>query len=242
MRLRRAARSPLAFWLIVVVLATLTGSVVARLTGRARAEAARYGSLRPVVVARGSIDAGAVIERDDVEVRSVPSAFVPPGALDSAGAAVGRTVVVPVFGGEEVLDAHLAPAGLRGLAALLPPGTRAVAVPTGAATPPLRRGDTVDVLATFEPSGSGPGRVGGGGAGPGREPTVLVAADALVVDVGSDSATVAVDPDQAARVAFAVAHAGVTVTVTPGPGRSRYPPAGGAEGMPGVSADRWPPG
>jgi hypothetical protein len=74
------------------------------------------------------------------------------------------------------------------VAALLPPGTRAVAVPTGEASAPVRRGDVVDVLASFDPSTTGSG-----------EPTVAIAAGALVVDVGDGVVTVAVLPEEASR-------------------------------------------
>jgi Flp pilus assembly protein CpaB len=118
---------------------------------------------------------------------------------------VGRTPVVPLLAGQTVLAGHLAPDGVAGVAALLPAGSRAVAVPSGGASPPVRRGDTVDVLATFDPQVTGAG-----------DPTLTVAVDALVVDVGPDSATVAVTPEQAKAVAFAVSHGTITVAITPG--------------------------
>ncbi|MDQ2825496.1 MAG: SAF domain-containing protein, partial [Actinomycetota bacterium] len=131
MRLRRLARSPLVYWATVVALALLTATTVSGLVGRAGAQAARFGHLRPVVTAAGPLDVGAVVRAGDVVVRSVPAAFLPDGALHSASAAVGRTVVVPLFRGAAVVAANLAPDGLSGIAALLPSGTRAVAVPTG---------------------------------------------------------------------------------------------------------------
>ena len=59
------------------------------------------------------------------------------------------------------------------------------------------------MLATFDPAG-GPD---------GAAPTFPVAVAALVVDVGDDSATVAVGPHEAARVAFAVATGVVTLAL-----------------------------
>ena len=202
MRLRRLARSPLVYWVAVVTLALFTATTVSRLVGRAGAEAARFGRLRPVVTATAPIEAGAVVRPGDIGVRSVPAAFVPDGALRTASAAVGRTVVVPLFRGAAVVTANLAPDGLSGVAALLPAGTRAVAVPTGAESVPLRRGDRVDVLATFDPPP------------PGEEPTFPVAEAALVVDVGAEAAAVAVTPDEAKRIAYALAAGLVTLVVT----------------------------
>jgi Flp pilus assembly protein CpaB len=147
----------------------------------------------------------------------MPAAFVPEGSLGATAAAVGRTVIVPLFRGGAVVASNLAPDGLQGLAALLPAGTRAVAVPTGTASVPLRRGDRVDVLATFDPPAAG------------QDPTFAVAEAALVVDVGPEAASVAVGPEEAKRVAFAVAGGTVTLVVTtevtPSPGPAPKTPS-----------------
>lgn len=206
MRLRRLSRSPLFFWFVVAVLALLTAGVVGRLVGRARADAARFGSLRTAAVASRPLDLGAVVRASDLELRTVPAAFLPEGWVASADEAVGRTVIAPVGRGEPVLRADLAPWGLRGVAALLPPGGRAVAVPTGAASPVVHAGDVVDVLATFD------AREAAGG-----DPTFAVAVGALVLDAGAEAATVAVTTAEASKVAYAVAHGAVSLAVTAGP-------------------------
>lgn len=232
MRLRRLARSPLAYWVAVVALAAFTAFTVAGQVGRAEAQAARYGRLRPVVTATRPVEVGAVVRPADVVVRSMPAAFLPEGSLATTGAVVGRTVVVPLFRGTAVLAAQLAPEGLEGLAALLPAGARAVAVPTGTAAVALRRGDRVDVLATFDPPPAG------------EEPTFPVAEAALVVDVGPEAVAVAVAPEEALRVAYAVAAGVVTLVLTaevmpvsparPAPPRSGTPRTAGttASGLP----------
>jgi pilus assembly protein CpaB len=226
--LRRLSRSPLAYWTAVVVLACFTAAVVARSADRAGALTGRYGRLRPVVTAVRAVEAGTVLRPADVAVRTMPAAFVPEGSLRTPTAVVGRTLVVPLFRGAAVVAANLAPDGLQGLAALLPAGTRALAVPTGPGSVPLRRGDRVDLLATFDPPPAG------------QEPTFPVAEAALVVDVGPESAAVAVGPEEAKRIAFALV-AGtvtlvVTVAVTPGP-------AGVTAGVtPGSPAPPAPPG
>ncbi|MGI9021828.1 MAG: Flp pilus assembly protein CpaB [Acidimicrobiales bacterium] len=206
MRLRRLSRSPSFFWVVVALLALLTATVVGRLVGGARAEAARYGSLRTAAVATRAVDAGAVVQPGDVTARSVPAAFLPKGWMGSVDEVVGRTTVAPLFRGQAVVRDTLAPWGLKGLAALLPAGTRAVGVPAGVASPPLRAGDVVDVLASFDPQAAG-----------GGEPTFPVAQAALVVDVGEESATVAVTPAEAAKVVYAVSHGTVALAITAGP-------------------------
>jgi Flp pilus assembly protein CpaB len=200
--LRRLARSPLAYWAAVVALASFTAVTVAGQVGKAEAQAARYGRLRPVVTATRAVDAGSVLRAADVTLRSVPTAFVPEGALRSADGVVGRTVVVPLFRDAAVVEGNLAPEGLGGLAALLPPGTRAVAVPGGPESVTVRRGDRVDVLATFDPPPAG------------QSPTFAVAEAALVLDVGPEAVAVAVPVDDAPRVAYAVAAGVVALALT----------------------------
>ena len=203
----RLSRSPIAFWIAVALLALATASVVAELVGRADALVRRYGPLRPVVVAARGVERGTELTDADLAVRQLPATFLPEGALSSAADAAGRAAVAPLVAGQLVLRGHLAPEGLSGVAALLPRGTRGVAVPIGGASGLVRRGDLVDVLATFDPS------VTGGG-----EPTLAVATASPVVDVGTDTATVAVTPEEARHVAFAVTHGTVTLAVTPGSG------------------------
>lgn len=205
-RFRRLTRSASVFWVSVAALASLTGLTAARLVGQAEAAASRYGTLRPVVVATRPVAMGTVLRPADVAVRDLPASFLPDRHVAAATEAVGRTVVVALFPGVPLVRDHLAPDGLRGVAALLPPGTRAVAVPGGGASAPVRTGDVVDVLATFDPSAA---------AAPSAEPTFAVATAALVVDAGEDSATVAVGPEEAKRVAFAVVHGVVTLAVVP---------------------------
>jgi Flp pilus assembly protein CpaB len=194
-------RFPLLYWVAALSLAGLTAVVVFGFVGRAQAASARYGSVRAVPVAVRSLEVGAVVRAGDVEVRRVPAAFVPAGRVGRAG----RTVLVPVARGEVLLASKLAPDGERGLAALLPSRSKALAVPVGPGTPPLARGNRVDVLASFEVAD----------APAGTDPTFPVAVAALVLEVEPDEAvTVAVSPDEAPRVAFALAKATVTLALT----------------------------
>lgn len=203
MRVGRITRSPLFFWLAVAALASITGMTAARLVHKARVYAALYGTEVTVVVATRDLEPGSVVKRGDVADRPMPAGLVPPRRIDDLAAALGRTVVVTVFDGSPVLRRNLAPEGLQGVAALLPEGARAVAVPTGAATPPLQKGDHVDVLVSFDPADAGQG-----------EPTFPVATGALVLDVSPEAATVAVGPEEAKAVAFAVGRGTVTLAVT----------------------------
>ena len=239
MRLRRLARSPFAYWAAVVALAAFTASTIAGQVDRAGAQVARYGRLRQIVIAARAVEVGAVVRSADVVVRSMPAAFLPEGAVGATGDVVGRTVVVPLFKGTPVVAGQLAPDGLEGVAALLPAGGRAVAVPTGPASVALRRGDRVDVLATFDPPPAG------------HAPTFPVAETALVVDAGPEAVTVAVAPEEALRVAYAVAAGVVTLVLTaevtpaaparPAPQPPGTPRTGGTSGSAPPAAPATPP-
>ena len=201
MRLRPHPRS---FWPLALGLALLTGVVVARLVGEASSRAARLGGLRSVPVAARAVEAGQVLSAADVAVRRLPAALLP--AAPVASSPEGHAALVPLAAGEVVLEAKLAPWGTRGVAALVPPGRRALAVPMERGRLPVRTGDRVDVLATFETAEPA-------GDGGGQEPTFPVATAALVVDVGDEAVTVAVSQHEAPRVAFAVARGTVVLAL-----------------------------
>jgi pilus assembly protein CpaB len=103
----RCARA-LAFLIAALVCALLAASVAGRY--RSRLEA-RYGPLRPVVVATSELAAGNVIgsesERTALAVRRVPARFVPPGALTRPGDALGRAPEAIIPAGSYVLGAQL---------------------------------------------------------------------------------------------------------------------------------------
>ena len=210
MRLRR---SPLPFWAMSLALAAGTGVTVSRLVGEASARAARLGGLVEVPVAARRIEAGAVLRVADVVVRRLPADALPDGEV--AARPAGKVAVVPLVRGEVVLSAKLAPDGLRGVAAMVPAGHRALAVPVDPGGLALRLGDRVDVLATFDLAGDDAAAADAGGAGPAAvaEPTFPVALAALVVGVGDEAVTVAVRPDEVPRVAFALARGTVALAL-----------------------------
>ncbi|MDP1818422.1 MAG: SAF domain-containing protein [Acidimicrobiales bacterium] len=186
-------------------LTALAGLGVAALVGSivARAEDARtaWGTSRVVLVAIRDLVPGDVLRAGDVDERSLPEPAVPEDR--AATTAVGRTVHSPIYEGEVVVAARLAPEDLRGVAVRLPEGTRAVAVPAEVGTtPPLEVGQLVDVIVAFPPDGSG--------AGP---PGIVVAEAALVVDVAEAAVTVAVEADTAPRLAVALAHGALSLAL-----------------------------
>ena len=190
-------RRPLVYWATVVAAAAACALVVGGLTARAERAAARYGGLGPVVVAVHGLAAGDEVAAADVRIARVPHAFVPDGALSAVPE--GATVLAPIYPGEAVLAERLAPEGLHGVAALLPEGTRAMAVPAGPGALRVRVGDRVDLLATAV-DGS----------------TRLVAGATRVVDTREGTVTVAVRAPEAPAVATALTQATVTLALAAG--------------------------
>jgi Flp pilus assembly protein CpaB len=182
---------------MVAGLALVTAVSTATVLGRARAEAARFGPLTPVVVARHDLAPGSRISADDVVVRRWPARLLPASAVERVPQ--GAVVTQPVLAGEPLVAPRL---GRR----LLPPGSRALAVPTGPGRLLVRPGDRVDVLATFDPLV----------VPPGRDLTETVAAGAAVVAVRADSITVAVTSNEAPRMAQALSQATITLALTGG--------------------------
>ena len=149
------------------------------LIGAAGAARERWGRTRPVAVATRDLGPGDVVDAGAVEVRELPARRARRG--DLAEAPVGAVVRHPILAGEPVAPARLAPDGLTGVAALVPAGERAVAVPVGpAGAPPLAVGDLVDVLAVVPGDAGRPARRR---AGDGPSPAFPLVERAAVVDV-----------------------------------------------------------
>lgn len=198
-------RHPRLWWIAVAACALSAGSITTSLAGHAERARAAWGDASPVLVVRHDLDAGEPIRAGDVEVVQRPHGTVPDTALRTLpDDAVSR---VALFAGEVLVEGRLAPSGLRGVAATLPPGTRAVAVPRDPSTaPPVTVGDRVDVLVALPAEAAG--------AGP---PGFALATGALVVAVKEAAVTVAVPRDAAPRVAVALGQGAVTLALI-GPG------------------------
>jgi Flp pilus assembly protein CpaB len=128
-----------------------------------------YGPLRQVVVAAVRIPAGERLAPAKVaaslEVRRVPSRFVPPGALAAPTEALGLIARAPLPAGSYLLAAQLGAGRGRGTPRPRPlgAGRRPVEiVVSGAdallAAGPSPAGSRVDVVVTTEPVAAGPGR------------------------------------------------------------------------------------
>jgi Flp pilus assembly protein CpaB len=207
-RARRAAARPLVRRVAVGLLAAATGLVVTSLVASAEAARDRWGRTRPVVVATRDLSPGDTIEVSDVEVRTLPEAAAGSTALREAP--TGAVVSQPVVAGEALVGQRLAPDGLSGVAALVPAGQRAVAVPLGPmGAPPLSIGDLVDVLAVVPVAADG---LADAGADTG-EPAFPLVEDAIVVDVSEQSVSVAVPDVDAPRLAWTLTNGSVVLAL-----------------------------
>jgi Flp pilus assembly protein CpaB len=182
-----------------VVLAVVVGVVVHRTTAEAAAVTARLGRTVTVAVALRAVDAGDLLEPGDVSMQPRPAAHLPEGAVIDDP--TGVTVRQSLGPGEVVVQSRLAGAGREGPAALVPEGWRAVSVPVIDAPLPARPGDRVDVVAAFDPTLVE------------RDPSLVVAADGVVVDVADEAVTVAVPRSRLTQVAFALANGIVSLAL-----------------------------
>jgi Flp pilus assembly protein CpaB len=204
----RLRRREVLWWTTAIALATVSVISVAGALDRADAAADRWGPDRPVLVATESIEIGRTLGTDQVGAAEWPIALVPPDAV--VGPAEGRVAVAAIAAGEVLVESRLAPDGLTGAAALLPPRTRALAVPQGPGGLSLRPGDLVDVIATADPFALDVNAADGPATG---AATRAVAAGATVVAVGEDSTTIAVPLAQLDDVAAALGQGVVTLAL-----------------------------
>lgn len=215
-RARRALVRPAVRRTAVALLALVTAVAVASSLAAVSTARDRWGSTRAVVVATRDLAPGEVVDAGAVEVRDLPRGVVAAGAL--AAAPVGSVVRHPILAGEPVPAARVAPDGLTGVAALVPAGDRAVAVPVGpAGAPPVVVGDRVDVVAVAPAGGSvGEGAITEGGDVGGGDPAFTLVEAAAVVDVTEQAVTIAVPERDAPRVAWAVANSAVVLALAGG--------------------------
>lgn len=206
----RLRRHPALFWVLAGGLSLFTGIFVLQLVGQAESQASRFGGMRQVLVATRRIERGSPLNSTNSEVRSVPKVFVPAGVLNSPSDGVIVTDDLEV--GEFIVTTRLAQGDLSPTASLIPPGKRAIAIPTEGTALPLALSDRVDVLATMVPSDL----AAHSSASSPSAPTFPIARDAVVIANDDDGATVAVSEDEAARIAYALT-AGVVTLVLRGP-------------------------
>jgi len=187
---------------LVVAVAILGGLGVMTVVQRAEDAAAAWGERVPVLVATRDLTAGVALDGGNTRVDHQPEPLVPEGAL--AEVPEDGRLAEAIYAGEVVREERLAPGGLSEVAARVPTGTRAIAVPVDPGqAPALEVGDRVDVLVALPPEAAGEG-----------PPGFALATEVLVVDVSDAAVTVAVPADTAPRVAVAFGAGAVTLALT----------------------------
>ncbi len=191
-----------------LLLTALTVGVVHATLRRADAAAAAYGTTVPVVVATAEVAVGAPLDANVAEVRRLPLALVPDGALDVVPD--GRRALTALSPGEVVLARRVSGSEAAGPAALLGPDDRAVPVPLAVPGLPLAAGDRVDVVAGGAPGGGLGGDLPTGPTGP-----TVVAADALVLVADEEVVVVALPRAAAIDVAAALTAGPLVLALRP---------------------------
>lgn len=192
-------RPPPKRLVVATLIAIIVGTAVYRITSTASSRAAALGASRLVAVVVDDIAAGDVLEVGDVEMLDRPVAHLPDDPV--VDDPTGRAVRASVTAGEVLTIGRVADGDRTGATALIPDGWRAVTIPVIDVGVPAHPGDLVDVIASFDPALSA------------RDPSLVIAADAVVVDVAEDAVTVAVTRARVTEVTFALANGIITLAL-----------------------------
>ena len=184
-------RSPAAYWSLVAVLAV--GTIVDR-TGRARPRTAsdRARPTTQVAVVVGDHAGGEQLDDADVE-----RAMCPPDPRRRSPPPHDRRLRTDVRAGEVLTSGRFAAGGRSEIAAQIPPGRQAIAVPRTSAALDLRPGDQVALLG-----------LGSSGA------SEVIVDDGLVVAATEGATTIAVPLGEVGDVADAVLAGTMTVVLS----------------------------
>jgi Flp pilus assembly protein CpaB len=159
----RRARA-IAFGVAALVAAIVAGAIA---DGYGDSVARGYGALQPVVVASAQLPPGKPLDpsaaETDLEVRQVPTRFVPAGALRDPAEAIGLAPAAAIPSGAYLLAAQLRPPRSSRPGPALAADRRPVQIAvTGAEALAVDGADPVgsrvDVVITTEPGDGGAGR------------------------------------------------------------------------------------
>ncbi|HWB84072.1 MAG TPA: Flp pilus assembly protein CpaB [Bryobacteraceae bacterium] len=148
----------LSVLIFAFVVATVASLLLYRLMSNRQPTASAAHSTTRIAVATRNLEVGTILKDGDVKLDDWSGA-TPDGATANVQEVIGRGVVTPIFAREPVIESRLAAKGAGGgLAAMIPPGMRAVAVRVnevvgvaGFVLPGMR----VDVLISGNPPGVG---------------------------------------------------------------------------------------
>jgi len=218
-RLRlRLHRGAVVYWSCVALIAAVAAVGVLTLLRHGAARNAAMGPTRRVVVATAAVQAGQPLA-GHVEVQPRSRSMVPVHALRDLPA--GRVATAYIAPGEVVVTERVSGSPGSGPAALLPHGTRGVAVAVDDTGPPLRVGDRVDLLASSGSNGGTASPLDASEADPAAPPNddadaTTIASGVPVVSTRSGAVTVAIPLGRVGVVAAALAHSSVSVVLAGG--------------------------
>jgi hypothetical protein len=180
----RIARRVAPPWIVAVVLAVVTGSIVWAALAAADRRQRAWGGTDLVVVASRAVAAGEPLVAANTRRLPVPRSLAPADAVHELPAAALTSVALAA--GEPVRLARLVGPGVAVA------GTMLLAVPTGPTSPPLHAGDHLDLY--------------------GRAP-VAIAEDVATITVAADRAVVAARPEQVGAIVAALADGPLVIAV-----------------------------
>jgi Flp pilus assembly protein CpaB len=128
---------------ILVVIALISIRSIQR---QAASAADRWGATRQVFMARQTIRAGDALTANNVQLRAVPLALLPAGAVSSSALVIGRSLRRDIAAGEMITASALGKIHQRSVIAITGPDRVGVALPNPSARPPIEVGDLVDVV------------------------------------------------------------------------------------------------
>lgn len=181
----------------------------------------------PVVVASLDLPIGQRVEAEQVAVARWPADFAPAGSFQRADEVVGQTLRQAVVKGEPLLGSRLATrAEGQGLAAILDPGARAMAVKVDQVVGIagfVQPGDYVDVIATITPDDETRAAL----ASQAAKMSKIILQNIKVLAVGEHMSTdgrkpvkvqvvtLEVSPEGSERLALASQHGSIQLTMRP---------------------------
>lgn len=114
----------------------------------------KFGSSKSVVVAKEDIAELQTIHNSNLEIKDIPSEFVPPDAVSVPDDIFGRVAAVPIKKGQMIFENSLYALGPdTGISLLVSPSKRAITIPVDevrAVAKLIRPGDRVDILAAVD--------------------------------------------------------------------------------------------
>lgn len=211
-----ARRYTVLLWSAVATAVVATAGVYQALQ---RTKARSVVPMRGVVVAAKDLPEGATLSAEALTVRDWPAGEVPTGAFARRDTLIGRVLVAPVFTGDMILPAKLAPLGVGpGLEVKVPRGKRAMAVrinDVAGISGLIQPNSRVDVVVMMRQGPGNPAPVAKVFMEDLRVLSVgtTVHRDAAGRSIDATTAALEVTPEQAERLAFAATEGSIQLVL-----------------------------